>query len=213
MWHAEAPNAENFLMGLDFVPINSAESVSPFSPSPPSPTSSTTSYSSTTSSTTTSSTSSEKRRAKLATFRAKRGPHPTSTNLAHACPEPDCSYTFERPGELTKHRRGQHQRPYKCTFDTCRYFSHGFQSNKDRERHLASQHNPEAPKVPCGYLNCKYETNRPDNLPKHRAAVHKIETKPSRTVMRKNPTVPKQPAKRKGRPRKHRQPSPPAGGA
>ena len=69
-----------------------------------------------------------------------------------------------------KHEK-THTRPYKCTTETCDFFTDGFPNEKDRDRHINDKHSQNAPQFICHYL-CGYSSRRESNCKQHMEKAH-----------------------------------------
>lgn len=87
----------------------------------------------------------------------------------HSCT--DCKKQFSRLCDLNKHAKS-HSRPFKCTFQTCKYWSLGWPTAKELERHVNDKHSTAPRTYPCQYPQCTYESKRQSNCKQHMEKAH-----------------------------------------
>lgn len=90
-------------------------------------------------------------------------------DVMHVCR--DCKKEFKRPCDLTKHEK-THSRPWKCTEEKCKYFEHGWPTEKERDRHVNDKHNSAPPQYQCYYTPCTYASKRESNCKQHMEKAH-----------------------------------------
>ena len=83
----------------------------------------------------------------------------------------DCKKEFKRPCDLTKHEK-THSRPWKCTEEKCKYFEHGWPTEKERDRHINDKHSAAPAQYKCLYPPCTYASKRESNCKQHMEKAH-----------------------------------------
>ena len=83
----------------------------------------------------------------------------------------ECGKRFTRPCDLTKHEK-THSRPWKCTDPDCRYFTDGWPTQKECERHMNDKHSKLAKLYKCLYDPCPYTSKRESNCKQHMEKAH-----------------------------------------
>ncbi|KAH7406355.1 transcription factor PAP1-domain-containing protein [Phaeosphaeria sp. MPI-PUGE-AT-0046c] len=63
-------------------------------------------------------------------------------------------------------------RPWKCSEKNCEYFSIGWPTEKERERHMTSKHFPPAAQFKCLYPPCIYASKREEYCQLHMERAH-----------------------------------------
>ncbi|KAK4892505.1 hypothetical protein LTR27_008969 [Elasticomyces elasticus] len=99
--------------------------------------------------------------------RRKKGAKPE----IHECPIPDCDKEFKRPCDLTKHIK-THERPWKCIDVSCKYHTHGWPTEKERDRHVNDKHSSAPPEYACLFEPCPYRSKRESNCKQHMEKAH-----------------------------------------
>ncbi|KAK0846468.1 hypothetical protein LTS02_014904 [Friedmanniomyces endolithicus] len=99
--------------------------------------------------------------------RRKKGAKPE----IHECPIPDCDKEFKRPCDLTKHIK-THERPWKCIDTACKYHTHGWPTEKERDRHVNDKHSTAPPEYACLFEPCPYRSKRESNCKQHMEKAH-----------------------------------------
>ncbi|KAK1010215.1 hypothetical protein LTR91_002611 [Friedmanniomyces endolithicus] len=99
--------------------------------------------------------------------RRKKGAKPE----IHECPIPDCDKEFKRPCYLTKHIK-THERPWKCIDTSCKYHTHGWPTEKERDRHVNDKHSTAPPEYACLFEPCPYRSKRESNCKQHMEKAH-----------------------------------------
>ncbi|TKA71630.1 hypothetical protein B0A55_07565 [Friedmanniomyces simplex] len=99
--------------------------------------------------------------------RRKKGAKPE----IHECPIPDCDKEFKRPCDLTKHIK-THERPWKCIEASCKYHTHGWPTEKERDRHVNDKHSTAPPEYACLFEPCPYRSKRESNCKQHMEKAH-----------------------------------------
>lgn len=87
------------------------------------------------------------------------------------CCEPGCCKSFQRPCDLTKHKK-THSRPWKCPELTCEYHTLGWPSEAEMSRHFRDRHSAAPPMYQCLYSPCTYRSKRESNCKKHMEKTH-----------------------------------------
>lgn len=82
-----------------------------------------------------------------------------------------CDKEFKRPCDLTKHLK-THERPWKCSEPGCKYFDHGWPTEKERDRHMNDKHSNAPPLYRCLYDPCPYTSKRESNCKQHMEKAH-----------------------------------------
>ena len=82
-----------------------------------------------------------------------------------------CDKVFKRPCDLTKHEK-THSRPWKCTDETCKYFSVGWPTEKERDRHINDKHSSSPCVYRCHFPPCSYQSKRESNCKQHMEKAH-----------------------------------------
>jgi hypothetical protein len=88
---------------------------------------------------------------------------------SHVCPH--CQREFPRFHDLVKHSKS-HNRPFKCSFSTCKYYDRGWPTAKELERHVNDKHSALPRTFPCQYASCTYESKRESNCRQHMERKH-----------------------------------------
>ncbi|KAI9794317.1 MAG: copper-binding transcription factor [Piccolia ochrophora] len=83
----------------------------------------------------------------------------------------ECNKEFKRPCDLTKHEK-THSRPWKCPEPSCRYHSHGWPTEKERDRHANDKHSEAPARYECLYPPCTYKSKRESNCKQHMEKAH-----------------------------------------
>lgn len=99
--------------------------------------------------------------------RRKKGAKPE----IHECPVENCDKEFKRPCDLTKHIK-THERPWKCPEEGCKYHTHGWPTEKERDRHINDKHSAAPPEYRCLYDPCPYRSKRESNCKQHMEKAH-----------------------------------------
>jgi hypothetical protein len=70
-----------------------------------------------------------------------RGKRPSKDGgaMPQRCRKPVCDEEFIRSYDLTKHEK-IHSRPWKCSFETCKYYEVGWPTEKEMDRHHSDKH-------------------------------------------------------------------------
>ncbi|OKL57879.1 hypothetical protein UA08_06709 [Talaromyces atroroseus] len=82
-----------------------------------------------------------------------------------------CDKVFKRPCDFTKHEK-THSRPWKCTQPDCKYFSIGWPTEKERDRHVNDRHSENPPEYRCKFSPCTYTSKRESNCKQHMEKAH-----------------------------------------
>ncbi|KAI9683618.1 MAG: copper-binding transcription factor [Trizodia sp. TS-e1964] len=83
----------------------------------------------------------------------------------------ECNKEFKRPCDLTKHEK-THSRPWKCPDTTCKYYLHGWPTEKERDRHVNDKHSVAPPMYECQFTPCTYRSKRESNCKQHMEKAH-----------------------------------------
>ncbi|KAL8952961.1 MAG: hypothetical protein Q9222_001180 [Ikaeria aurantiellina] len=83
----------------------------------------------------------------------------------------DCEKVFKRPCDLTKHEK-THSRPWKCSEKSCKYYSYGWPTEKERDRHVNDKHSASPCMYRCHFRPCPYESKRESNCKQHMEKAH-----------------------------------------
>ncbi|KAI9681190.1 MAG: copper-binding transcription factor [Caeruleum heppii] len=83
----------------------------------------------------------------------------------------DCDKEFKRPCDLTKHEK-THSRPFKCDVESCKYYSRGWPTEKERDRHVNDKHSQAPPMYTCLFEGCAYKSKRESNCKQHMEKKH-----------------------------------------
>ncbi|KAB8356613.1 hypothetical protein FH972_024193 [Carpinus fangiana] len=86
-----------------------------------------------------------------------------------ACRE--CGKEFKRPCDLTKHEK-THSRPWKCSDPECKYYTLGWPTEKERDRHVNDKHSSMPLLYRCLYKPCAYTSKRESNCKQHMEKAH-----------------------------------------
>ncbi|KAI5292813.1 copper-binding transcription factor [Ascosphaera acerosa] len=81
-----------------------------------------------------------------------------------------CRKRFRRPCDLTKHMK-THTRPYKCPEPACKYFTVGWPTEKERDRHVNDKHSKNPRLYHCEF-GCGYQSKRESNCKQHMEKTH-----------------------------------------
>jgi len=100
--------------------------------------------------------------------RRKKSALPTD-HAAQTCGE--CGKEFKRPCDLTKHEK-THSRPWKCTEPDCKYYEHGWPTEKERDRHVNDKHSDAPALFECQFHPCTYRSKRESNCKQHMEKTH-----------------------------------------
>lgn len=87
----------------------------------------------------------------------------------HRCPH--CEKEFGRVCDLNKHSKS-HSRPFKCAYRDCKYWSLGWPTAKELERHENDKHSDAPRTFPCLFKNCPYRSKRESNCKQHMEKTH-----------------------------------------
>lgn len=82
-----------------------------------------------------------------------------------------CDKEFKRPCDLTKHVK-THERPWKCTDEKCKYYEHGWPTEKERDRHVNDKHSSAPSLYHCLFKPCPYTSKRESNCKQHMEKAH-----------------------------------------
>ena len=82
-----------------------------------------------------------------------------------------CDKDFKRPCDLTKHLK-THERPWKCTNEKCKYYEHGWPTEKERDRHVNDKHSNTPSLYHCLFTPCPYQSKRESNCKQHMEKAH-----------------------------------------
>ncbi|KAI9769628.1 MAG: copper-binding transcription factor [Geoglossum simile] len=83
----------------------------------------------------------------------------------------ECGKQFKRPCDLTKHEK-THSRPWKCSDPTCKYSTHGWPTEKERDRHVNDKHSDTPALYECHFSPCTYRSKRESNCKQHMEKAH-----------------------------------------
>ena len=92
-----------------------------------------------------------------------------NATTSHVCRH--CQREFPRFHDLIKHSKS-HSRPFKCPFSTCKYYDHGWPTDKELERHVHDKHSAPPRTFSCQYASCTYESKRESNCRQHMERKH-----------------------------------------
>lgn len=70
-----------------------------------------------------------------------------------------------------KHEK-THTRPYKCTYESCKYHVKGWPTEKERDRHINDKHSNTPKLYRCEYADCGYQSKRESNCKQHMEKTH-----------------------------------------
>jgi hypothetical protein len=87
----------------------------------------------------------------------------------HVCSQ--CQKEFSRLCDLNKHAKS-HSRPFKCTRQDCKYWSLGWPTAKELERHVNDKHLATPETFPCLFPPCPYKSKRDSNRKQHMEKIH-----------------------------------------
>ncbi|OIW34076.1 hypothetical protein CONLIGDRAFT_208300 [Coniochaeta ligniaria NRRL 30616] len=87
----------------------------------------------------------------------------------HSCQH--CEKQFNRLCDLNKHAKS-HSRPFKCAFQNCKYWSLGWPTAKELERHVNDKHSAAPQTYPCLFQHCSYRSKRESNCKQHMEKTH-----------------------------------------
>ncbi|KAK3724915.1 hypothetical protein LTR37_000963 [Vermiconidia calcicola] len=82
-----------------------------------------------------------------------------------------CDKEFKRPCDLTKHLK-THERPWKCSDEKCKYYEHGWPTEKERDRHVNDKHSNTPSLYRCLFAPCPYTSKRESNCKQHMEKAH-----------------------------------------
>jgi uncharacterized C2H2 Zn-finger protein len=82
-----------------------------------------------------------------------------------------CDKVFKRPCDFTKHEK-THSRPWKCSQPDCKYFTVGWPTEKERDRHVNDRHSSNPPEYRCKFSPCTYTSKRESNCKQHMEKAH-----------------------------------------
>lgn len=82
-----------------------------------------------------------------------------------------CDKEFKRPCDLTKHIK-THERPWKCTEESCKYYEYGWPTEKERDRHVNDKHSSAPSLYHCLFMPCPYTSKRESNCKQHMEKAH-----------------------------------------
>ena len=82
-----------------------------------------------------------------------------------------CDKEFKRPCDLTKHLK-THERPWKCSEESCKYYEHGWPTEKERDRHVNDKHSNTPNLYRCLFAPCPYTSKRESNCKQHMEKAH-----------------------------------------
>lgn len=82
-----------------------------------------------------------------------------------------CDKEFKRPCDLTKHVK-THERPWKCSEPGCKYYEHGWPTEKERDRHVNDKHSDAPALYRCLWQDCPYTSKRESNCKQHMEKAH-----------------------------------------
>ena len=100
---------------------------------------------------------------------ARRKKDAPPMNINQKCS--DCDKVFKRPCDLTKHEK-THTRPWKCEDPKCSYFTKGWPTEKERDRHMNDRHSDKPTLFRCTFHNCPYASKRSSNCKQHMEKSH-----------------------------------------
>ncbi|KAI9831417.1 MAG: copper-binding transcription factor [Phylliscum demangeonii] len=107
-------------------------------------------------------------------------------------PEPqrcgECRKVFHRACDLTsvltrswppstwltasrKHAK-THTRPWKCQDETCKYYTYGWPTETERDRHVNDKHSAAPAMFNCQFTPCAYQSKRESNCKQHMEKAH-----------------------------------------
>lgn len=87
----------------------------------------------------------------------------------HSCQR--CQKEFPRLCDLNKHSKS-HSRPFKCSHQDCKYYSLGWPTAKELERHVNDKHLAKPKTFPCLFPPCPYRSKRDSNRKQHMEKMH-----------------------------------------
>lgn len=82
-----------------------------------------------------------------------------------------CGKQYTRHCDLNKHVK-THSRPFKCPVEACRYYTFGWPTEKELDRHYNDKHSTEPKTFACLWHDCKYSSKRESNCKQHMEKVH-----------------------------------------
>lgn len=94
-----------------------------------------------------------------------------TTPGSHDCTNTDCGSKFKRPSDLQKHEK-THNRPWKCPVPTCKYYEHGWPTEKELSRHVNDKHTSQKTMYQCELTPCRYLSKRESNFKQHMVKAH-----------------------------------------
>lgn len=100
---------------------------------------------------------------------ARRKKNEPPMDINKKCPY--CDKVFKRPCDYTKHEK-THVRPWKCPEHDCKYFTLGWPTEKERDRHVNDRHSANPPEYQCKYPPCTYTSKRESNCKQHMEKSH-----------------------------------------
>lgn len=100
---------------------------------------------------------------------ARRKKDAPPMNINQKCSS--CDKVFKRPCDLTKHEK-THTRPWKCTDPKCNYYTKGWPTEKERDRHMNDRHSDKPTLFRCTFHNCPYASKRSSNCKQHMEKSH-----------------------------------------
>ena len=71
----------------------------------------------------------------------------------------------------SKHEK-THSRPWKCQEPTCKFHSHGWPTEKERDRHFNDKHSTSPLMYRCHFRPCTYQSKRESNCKQHMEKSH-----------------------------------------
>ncbi len=96
-----------------------------------------------------------------------------------------CPKTYARQCDLNRHKL-THERPKKCQIKTCEFFTRGFPTSQERDRHMRDRHSDAPPLFHCHFQPCNYTSKRESNCKQHMEKSHGWKYDRSRHSSRRN---------------------------
>lgn len=87
-----------------------------------------------------------------------------------------CGKQYPRLCDLNKHIK-THSRPFKCPVQDCRYYTWGWPTEKELDRHYNDKHSTELRTFSCLWHDCNYSTKRESNCKQHMEKVHYVRSR------------------------------------
>lgn len=104
----------------------------------------------------------------------RKGSASSQPRPAKTCRQPGCGREFIRSCDLAKHEK-THSRPWKCSFEECKYHTFGWPTEKELERHINDKHCIAPKMYECMFPPCIYKSKRESNCKQHMEKLHGYE--------------------------------------